>query len=150
PENAHVIPSLLLKVHRAKREGSPYVDLWGTGKPFREFLHSHDLARALCLLLELSEIEYSGLLSDVPLINVGHGSDISIRALAETIAEVVGYEGELRFDATKPDGTPRKLLDSSRIFSLGWKPQISLREGLKETYNGVLGTLDSFVSSRVG
>jgi GDP-L-fucose synthase len=125
-ENAHVLPALIRRFHEAKVAGAANVTLWGTGTPKREFLHSDDLASATVFLLE----NYQG---DVAL-NVGTGSDVSIKELAELIREIVGYEGEIAWDATKPDGTPRKLLDVSRITALGWQPKISLAEGIRSTY----------------
>ena len=126
PESSHVLPGLLQKFHRAKSESLPSVTLWGSGTPRREFLHADDLASACVLLLE----KYS---SPEP-INVGTGEDVTIRELAELIRGTVGFEGELDWDATQPDGTPRKLLDVSRIKALGWSPRIPLAEGLASTY----------------
>lgn len=125
-ENAHVLPALIRRFHEAKVSGAASVTLWGTGTPKREFLHSDDLAAASVFLLE----NYEG---DVAL-NVGTGSDVSIKELAELIREIVGYEGEITWDSTKPDGTPRKLLDVSRITALGWSPKISLEDGIRSTY----------------
>jgi GDP-L-fucose synthase len=125
-ENAHVLPALIRRFHEAKVSGASSVTLWGTGAPKREFLHADDLASASVFLLE----NYQG---DVAL-NVGTGSDVSIKELAELIREIVGYEGEIAWDATKPDGTPRKLLDVSRITALGWSPKISLEDGIRSTY----------------
>lgn len=125
---SHVLPALLRKFHEAKVNGAPSVTLWGTGTPLREFLHADDLADALVFLLK----EYSA--DDH--INVGSGVEVSIRELAETIAEVVGYEAELVFDTTKPDGTPRKLMDSRRLHDLGWNNARSLKDGLTATYTG--------------
>jgi GDP-L-fucose synthase len=122
----HVLPSLMRKAHDAKTSGSDHMAVWGSGTPRREFLHVDDLADALVRLLE----RYSG----EQHINVGSGTDVTIRELAELIAEVVGFRGELRFDAEKPDGTPRKLLDVSRIMALGWRPTIPLRQGIEATY----------------
>ncbi len=123
---SHVLPALLRKVHEAKVAGATEVLVWGTGAPRREFLHVEDLASACRFLIE----HY-----DSPeIINVGFGDDVTIRELAETICEVVGFKGALVFDATKPDGTPRKLLDTSRLRALGWSPQISLRTGIQRTY----------------
>jgi GDP-L-fucose synthase len=119
---SHVLPALIRKIHEAKKSGAPEVLVWGTGTPRREFLHADDLADACVFLLK----NY-----DSPeLINIGSGTDVTIRELAELVCEVLGYDGTLAFDPTKPDGTPRKLMDSSRLFSLGWKPKISLREGI--------------------
>ena len=128
--SSHVLPALLRKVHEAKAAGVGEVLVWGTGAPRREFLHVDDLAAACRFLLE----HY-----DLPeIVNVGYGEDVTIRELAETICDVVGYPGELRFDTTKPDGTPRKLLDISRLLALGWKPRIPLREGIRQTYDWFL------------
>ena len=125
-ETSHVLPALLRKFHEAKESGASQVTLWGSGAPLREFLHCDDLADALVYVLKnYSEYEH---------INVGSGSEVTIRELAETIAEVVGYEAELVFDATKPDGTPRKLMDSSRLHNLGWNAARSLRQGIADTY----------------
>jgi GDP-L-fucose synthase len=124
--SSHVLPALLRKVHEAKTSGASEVGVWGTGTPRREFLHVDDLASACRFLLE----NY-----DSPeIINVGCGEDVSIRELAEQICTVVGFKGRLAFDATKPDGTPRKLLDVAKLNALGWRPRISLQEGLEKTY----------------
>jgi GDP-L-fucose synthase len=126
-ETSHVLAALLRKAHEAKVRNDRKLIVWGTGKPRREFLHVDDLASACLLLLE----KY-----DSPeIINVGCGEDISIRELAELICEVVGFDGELAWDITKPDGTPRKLLDISKIRALGWKPEIPLRHGIARTYD---------------
>jgi GDP-L-fucose synthase len=123
---SHVLPALIRKIHEAKKSGASEVLVWGTGTPRREFLHADDLADACVFLLK----NY-----DSPeLINIGSGTDVTIRELAETVCEVLGYNGTLVFDPTKPDGTPRKLMDSSRLFSLGWKPKISLREGIAHAH----------------
>jgi GDP-L-fucose synthase len=123
---SHVLPALIRKIHEAKKSGAPEVLVWGTGTPRREFLHADDLADACVFLLK----NY-----DSPeLINIGSGTDVTIRELAETVCEVLGYDGTLAFDPTKPDGTPRKLMDSSRLFALGWKPRIPLREGIAQAY----------------
>jgi len=126
-ETSHVLAALLRKAHEAKTRGDQRLIVWGTGKPRREFLHVDDLASACLLLLE----NY-----DSPdIINVGCGEDISIRELAELICDVVGFDGELAWDTTKPDGTPRKLLDVSKIRALGWKPAVPLRDGIVRTYD---------------
>jgi GDP-L-fucose synthase len=123
---SHVLPALIRKIHEAKKSGAPEVLVWGSGTPRREFLHADDLADACVFLLK----NY-----DSPeLINIGSGTDVTIRELAELVCEVLGYDGTLDFDPTKPDGTPRKLMDSSRLFSLGWKPKISLREGIAHAH----------------
>lgn len=129
-ETSHVLPALLRKTHEAKREGAATVEVWGSGRPMREFLHVDDLADACMFLLEN--------VSEPGPINVGTGRDVTIRELAKLIAEVVGFEGELRFDASKPDGTPRKLMDVSRLRSLGWTAAIGLREGVEATYRWYL------------
>jgi GDP-L-fucose synthase len=125
-ENAHVLPALIRRFHEAKVSGAASVTLWGSGTPKREFLHADDLASASIFLLE----NYQG---DIAL-NVGTGTDVSIKELAEIISDIVGYEGEIAWDGTKPDGTPRKLLDVSRINALGWAPKISLEVGIRSTY----------------
>jgi len=126
PEDSHVVPALIRRFHEAKLSNAPQVTIWGSGTPLREFLYSDDLARAVIFLLE----HYN----EDQIINVGSGEEVSILELAETVSSVVGYKGELVFDSSKPDGTPRKLLDNSRIESLGWTAQTSLREGLSEAY----------------
>ena len=124
--SSHVIPALMRKIDAAARERRPAVEIWGTGKPLREFMHVDDLADALVFLLKTyDEAEH---------INVGSGQEVTIAGLAELLAEVIGYRGELVFDRSKPDGSPRKALDSSRIAALGWKPRYSLAEGLEQTY----------------
>lgn len=128
PKSAHVLSALLARFHEAKRTCAPSVGLWGSGSPRREFVHADDIADA-CVHLLVEE----HLTVEFP-INIGIGEDVSIKELAELMADVVGYRGELNWDSTKPDGAPRKLLDSARIMSLGWKPRIGLREGLTETY----------------
>lgn len=124
--SSHVLPALLRKAHDAKQSGSREMVVWGSGTPRREFLHVDDLAAACLFLLENYE--------SPEIVNVGTGEDISIRELAEMICEIVGFHGTLTWDASKPDGTPRKLLDISKIKSLGWSPRISLRDGIGQTY----------------
>jgi GDP-L-fucose synthase len=136
-QNSHVLPALIRKMHQAKMDETPMVAVWGTGTARREFLHSDDLADACLFLMELPEKEYVSLLtpgSSPPLINIGCGEDITIRELAETVRQIVGYSGELTFDTSKPDGTPRKLLDVARLNSLGWRPHIKLAEGIAQVY----------------
>lgn len=130
PENSHVLPALMRRIHEAKLEGAPEVVIWGSGKPRREFLHVDDLASAVVFLLENYDSSET--------INVGFGTDVSIRELAETIAKTVGYNGDLKQDTTKPDGTPQKLLDVSRLTELGWKAKITLEDGIRETYDWYL------------
>jgi GDP-L-fucose synthase len=125
-ENSHVLPALIRKMHEAKLRGDTSLRLWGTGTPLREFLHADDLAEACVLLLE----RYS----QAGHINVGSGEELSIRQLADQIAQVVGFTGRLEFDPSMPDGTPRKLMDVSRIRALGWKPRIALTEGIRGAY----------------
>lgn len=136
PEDSHVVPALIRRFHEAKRDHAPQVVIWGSGTPLREFLYSEDLARAVIHLLENYDSD--------DIINVGSGQEVSIRELAETISDVVGYEGELVFDSSKPDGTPRKLLDNSKIEALGWAPEVSLREGLSRAYEWFVEHEDSF------
>ena len=126
-ENSHVLPALLRKFHEAKIGGDKYVTLWGSGRPRREFMHVDDLADACVFLMQNYQ-------ESAPL-NVGVGKDITIAELAGLIADVVGFEGEVRYDSSKPDGTPQKLLDVSRLNSLGWSARISLRDGISETYS---------------
>jgi len=143
-QNSHVIPALLRKFHRAKEMGAPTVEVWGTGRPRREFLHVDDLADACLFVLRLPEERYAA--STEPMlshINVGVGEDVTIRELAQLVGEVVGYQGEIVFDRSKPDGTPRKLLDTSRLTALGWGPRIGLREGLSDTYEWFLRNIDT-------
>jgi GDP-L-fucose synthase len=130
PQNAHVLPALIRRFHEAKVSGAASVTCWGTGTPMREFLHADDLAAACLHLLE----NYDG---DVAL-NVGTGEDVTIKELTELIADVIGFEGEILWDDTKPNGTPRKLLDVSKIKALGWEPKIGLREGIQSTYQWYL------------
>jgi GDP-L-fucose synthase len=166
-ETSHVLPALIRKFHEAKMsqntehyasgntdnssfvpsasslvpsDSPPSVVIWGTGRPRREFLHVDDLADACLFIMNLEEEKFRSLLTvhPSPLINIGWGRDISIKELALLIQDVVGFKGELVFDTTKPDGTPRKLLDVSKISELGWKPKISLKEGLERTYNWCL------------
>jgi GDP-L-fucose synthase len=125
-QTSHVLPALLRKFHEAKLAGRGEVEIWGSGKPLREFLHVDDLADACLFLMENYD--------DPALINVGSGTEVTIAELARLVAETVGFEGDLRFDPDKPDGTPRKLMDSSRLFALGWQPRITLTEGLAGTY----------------
>jgi GDP-L-fucose synthase len=139
-ETSHVLPALIRKFHEAKVDGAQSVTVWGTGAPFREFLHVDDLADETLFLMNLPQETYNALLvhssqSSVPaLINIGTGEEVTIRDLALLIKETVGFSGELVFDASKPDGTPRKLIDSSRLHDLGWKHRLGLGEGLQSAY----------------
>lgn len=138
PENSHVLPAMIRRFHEAKQQGLSKVVCWGTGSPFREFLYSDDLAAACVFLLEnvsgtdLSFTDESGTVQSH--INVGSGSEISIRELAELVREVVEFNGEIEWDDSKPDGTPRKLMDSSRLLKLGWKPKMALKKGISRAY----------------
>ena len=136
PLNSHVVPALIRKVHEAKVAGDSEVPLWGTGTPKREFLYVDDMARAAIFVMELSKDSYDSCTTPMQShLNVGYGSDITIRELIDTIVGVIGYQGEVVFDADKPDGAPRKLMSSQRIFGLGWKPTISLEDGIKNAYD---------------
>jgi GDP-L-fucose synthase len=130
PEASHVIPGMMRRFHEAKAAKAEEVVVWGTGKPMREFLHVDDLAIALVLLMEKYESPEA--------INVGTGKDCTIAELAETMKAIVGYPGRIQFDPSKPDGTPRKVLDVSRVTALGWEPRYSLKEGLVQTYRWAL------------
>ena len=144
-ENSHVLPALIRRFHDAKTSGSSSVSLWGTGSPKREFLHADDLGRACLFLLENYD--------DNVAINVGVGQDISIKELAELIRTTVGYQGNVTWDSSKPDGTPRKLLDVSLITNLGWKPEISLQDGIRSTYSWYLdnaATTSTRISAKDG
>lgn len=125
-QSSHVLPALIRKFHEAKRRNDKSVEIWGTGTPRREFLHVDDLADAVLYLLQKYDEE--------PIVNIGWGEDLTIRELAETVMSAIGYSGALTFDHSKPDGTPRKLLDVSRLQSLGWRPRISLQAGIESTY----------------
>ena len=135
-ENSHVLPALIRKFHEAKESGASSVTVWGTGIPKREFLYVDDMADACFFLLCLEEEKYKELIMslDPCLINIGMGKDISIGELADMIKEIVCFKGEIVFDSSKPDGTPQKLLDVSRMNRLGWKAKISLRAGIEKTY----------------
>ena len=126
PQNSHVIPGMIHKFYKAIKENKTEVELWGTGTPMREFMHSDDLAEALVFLMNsYNERQF---------INIGTGEEVSIKQLAEMIKATTGFKGKIHFDTTKPDGTPRKLMDSSKIKSLGWQPRIGLNDGLERTW----------------
>lgn len=131
--NSHVIPSMMIKIHKAKTENLPFVELWGTGTPLREFLYVDDMANACIYLMNTYEGN--------ELINIGSGQEISIKNLAEMIKKVIGYKGELVFDISKPDGTPRRVLDNTKILSSGWKPLVTMEEGLKREYEYYLNNV---------
>jgi GDP-L-fucose synthase len=134
---SHVLPALIRKTAEAKAAGKQEIIVWGTGTPRREFLYSEDLAKACVFLLNLNEPTYATLFTetDPPLINIGTGEDVTIRELAETIFRILDFNGVLTFDHTKPDGTPRKLMDVTRLHSLGWHHSTSLEEGIRQTWN---------------
>ncbi|AOS80005.1 MULTISPECIES: GDP-L-fucose synthase family protein [Hydrogenophaga] len=145
-DSSHVIPALLRKFHEARVADAPSVSIWGSGEPRREFMHSFDMAQACLFLMNLDDERFDGLLGsdealtgrfEPPLINIGVGADISIRELAETIAEVVGYDGLIEHDRSKPDGTPRKLMDVSRLNALGFRARIELKDGLRHVHEVV-------------
>lgn len=133
---SHVLPAMIRKFHEAKTEGRPFVELWGTGSPLREFLHADDLADACVYLMKTYDEEQ--------FVNIGVGEDISIKNLAELIQQTVGYEGELRWNTDKPDGTPRKLMDVSRLHGMGWKHRYSLEEGIRLTYQDFLAKEEEY------
>ena len=135
PQNSHVMPALIRRFHEAKLAHQPEVVAWGTGLPRREFMHADDLADACAFLLQLE--------NPPDLVNVGCGTDVTIRELVDQVAEVIGYKGRIIWDSSKPDGTPRKLLDTSRINDLGWEPAIPLKDGLTQTYQAFLKELSS-------
>ena len=139
-EHSHVIPGILQRVHHAQLKGARSVSVWGSGTPRREFLYSDDLARACVFLLTRPTSDIQGLFNDLspPLINVGPGTDITVHELAEIICEIVGFNGDIEWDRTKPDGTPRKLLSTSQINKFGWKPSIDLRQGITIAYQDFL------------
>ena len=152
PENSHVIPALIRKFHEAKVEGHAKVTVWGTGKPRREFLFNRDMADACVFLMGLPDEQFVPLLGSdepvtgefmPPLVNIGVGEDLTIAELAELVGDVVGYKGGIGFDPSKPDGTPRKLLDVTRLHGLGWRPRVGLREGLALAYADFLARFGS-------
>jgi GDP-L-fucose synthase len=136
PINSHVLPALLRKVWHAKVNGEPTIEIWGSGQPRREFLHVDDLVQACLYLLRL---DYQG-----PMINIGASKDLTIRALLDALMDVIGYQAEIIFDTSKPDGMPRKLLDSSKLYELGWQPKIPLRDGLVMTYKDFLQSVSRY------
>jgi len=145
PENSHVMPALIRRFVEAHNDSAPEVAIWGSGTPQREFLHVEDCADAICYLLETIQL---GSLETLPAakdgwfhINVGSGVEVSIADLARTVSDAVGYKGQLTFDRTKPDGTPRKLMDNSALKAFGWNPKISLREGVEATVRWYIESL---------
>src|ERR1035437_6316356 len=141
--NSHVLPALIRKTAEAKTSGAKQVVVWGTGTPPREFLYSDDLSQACCFLMNLDDERYGSLLVEdaPPLINIGTGEDVTIRELAETVACVIGFDGKLAFDTTKPDGTPRKLMDVGRLHGLGWRHTTGLEHGIRKTWEAVRNRL---------
>jgi GDP-L-fucose synthase len=134
-KNSHVLPALIRKFHEAKESNKDSVEVWGTGTPKREFIYIDDLAKACLFLMN----NYN----NSEIINIGVGEDVSIKELAETIKDEVGFKGEIKWDTSKPDGTPRKLLDVSKLKVLGWKPTTILKEGVKKTYTWFLDNVDN-------
>jgi len=143
-EHSHVLPAFIRKFHEAKASGAKSVTLWGTGKPRREMLHSDDMADACVAMMELPDADFDRLVANdakllqPPLINIGWGQDYTIKELADRVREVVGFRGDIKWDSSKPDGTPRKLLDISRMKALGWSPRIPLDDGLRGAYQDFL------------
>ncbi len=135
PENSHVIPALIRRFHEAKQRGDAQVAIWGSGKPYREFLHVDDMARASVFVMELDQAHYQRVTEPMQShLNVGYGSDVTIAELAQAVAKAIGYTGAIVYDATKPDGSPKKLMSSERLNVLGWKPIVSLDDGLVMAY----------------
>jgi GDP-L-fucose synthase len=130
PSHSHVLPALIRRIHEAKENNTPFIEAWGTGKPLREFLFVDDVADACFLLMQAY--------NEQQFVNVGYGEDVSIKDLTELVKKVIGYMGDIKFDATKPDGTPRKLMDATKLRSMGWKPKISLEEGINLAYQDFL------------
>ncbi len=141
-QSSHVVPALIRKMHEAKEGGTPEVVVWGTGTPRREFLYGEDMADACVMLMRLLDSDFDGLIAGYPpLINIGCGEDLTIRELAELVARTIGFAGALWFDTSKPDGTPRKLLDVGRLFGLGWRPATSMDAGIASAYREYLSRL---------
>ena len=140
PENSHVIPGLIYRFHKAKVDNLSEVTIWGTGTPKREFLHVDDLADASIHIMNLDKNIYEEQIKPSSHINIGSGKELTIKELAENIKIVVGFKGEIKFDSSKPDGSPRKLIDSSRLNSFGWSPKITLKDGLTKNYKAFLKT----------
>ena len=144
PENSHVIPALLRRFHEAKESGADTITIWGTGKALREFLHVDDMARACVHVMNLPKDEYQAVTEPrLSHINVGSGVDCSIAELVSSIAEVTGFTGRIEYDTSKPDGAPRKLMDNSKLKALGWQPQFSLKDGLRDAYQWYVDNINS-------
>ncbi len=135
PDNSHVIPALIRRFHEAKQRGDAQVAIWGSGKPYREFLYVDDMAKASVFVMELDQQQYDSVTEPMQShLNVGYGSDVTIAGLAQAVAKAIGYAGEIVYDASKPDGAPKKLMRSARLQTLGWKPEINLETGLGLAY----------------
>jgi GDP-L-fucose synthase len=147
PQKSHVLPALIRKVAEARALGHKQIVVWGTGTPRRELLFSEDLAEACVFLMNLDEATYASLLEGVPLINIGTGKDVTIRELAEKVCATLGYTGDLVFDTTRPDGTPQKLLDVTRMQALGWQPRTTLSEGIALTYEAARPQLEALTTT---
>jgi GDP-L-fucose synthase len=147
PQKSHVLPALIRKVAEAKALGHKQIVVWGTGTPRRELLFSEDLAEACVFLMNLDEATYASLLEGVPLINIGTGKDVTIRELAEQVCAALGYTGDLVFDTTRPDGTPQKLLDVTRMQALGWQPRTTLSQGIALTYEAARPQLEALTTT---
>ena len=147
PQKSHVLPALIRKVAEARALGHKQIVVWGTGTPRRELLFSEDLAEACVFLMNLDEATYASLLEGVPLINIGTGKDVTIRELAEQVCAALGYTGDLVFDTTRPDGTPQKLLDVTRMQALGWQPRTTLSQGITLTYEAARPQLEALTTS---
>mgnify|MGYP001036973680 FL=1 len=149
PENSHVIPALIRRFHEAKLANAPSVTVWGTGTPRREFLYSEDMADACVYLMNLPDAQFVPLLGQdrndglAPLMNIGVGEDLTIRELAETVKDVVGYTGVIEFDTSKPDGTPRKLMNVGRLNAMGWSAHTAMHNGLDAAYRDFKANSDS-------
>ncbi|MBC7601604.1 MAG: GDP-L-fucose synthase [Ramlibacter sp.] len=150
PENSHVVPAMLRRFHEAKLANAPLVAVWGTGTPRREFLYVDDMAAASVHVMQLPQDAWKSCTSPMQaLLNVGYGSDVSIAELAQTIADVVGYQGKIEFDTTRPDGAPRKLIDSARLHAQGWKPKVDLSRGLALAYADFVSSQSASASPAV-
>src|ERR1700735_2643918 len=147
PQKSHVLPALIRKVAEAKALGTKQIVVWGTGTPRRELLFSEDLADACVFLMNLDEPTYSSLIEGVPLINIGTGRDVTIRELAEQVCAALGYTGDLVFDTNRPDGTPQKLLDVTRMQALGWQPRTTLSQGIALTYEAARPQLEALTTT---
>jgi GDP-L-fucose synthase len=147
PQRSHVLPALIRKVAEAKAQGQKQIMVWGTGTPRRELMFSEDLAEACVFLMNLSEAAYSSLLEGVPLINIGTGKDVTIRELAEQVSSVLGFQGDLVFDPSRPDGTPQKVLDVTRMLNLGWTPRTTLAQGIALTYEAARPQLEALTTT---